>query len=247
MKYSLPVVLVSFLCTSCYHAYYTPNTANVPLLSQKGEAKLTAAIGTGANTEAISGELQLAIAPANNIGFMVNAFTASKSEETEDNYEKGSGSYIEAAPGLFMPISRNGKWRAELYAGAGAGWVTNNYGVPSFSKVSVSKAFVQPAIGYKSTYLEVAFTPKMSFINWKVKEDRVLADRDSYDKSEVDYIRRNPRFTAFEPSLIVRAGGENVKVQLGITLSNTNIKEYALTEELLLSAGISFGLNQKEK
>lgn len=247
MKHNLLLALTCLLCTSCYHAYYSPNTAHVPLLSQKGEGKLTASIGTGANTEYTSGELQLAFAATKNLGFMVNGFTATKSEETEDNHEKGSGSYIEAAPGLFMPISRNGKWRAELYAGAGTGSVTNNYGVPSSSKVGVTKAFLQPAIGYKSTNLEVAFAPKMSFINWKVKEDRVLADRDSYDKTEVDYISQQTRFTAFEPSLIIRAGGENVKVQLGITYSFTNIKEYELTEELLLSVGIAFGFGQKKK
>mgnify|MGYP003576696053 FL=1 len=178
---------------------------------------------------------------------MVNGFTASQSEETEDNHEKGSGSYIEAATGLFMPISRNGKWRGELYAGAGTGSVTNNYGIPSSSKVGITKAFLQPAIGYKSSYLEVAFTPKVSFINWKVKEDRVQADRDSYDKTDVDYISQHPRLTAFEPSLIIRAGGENVKGQLGITYSSTNIKGYELTEELLLTIGISFGFGQKNK
>lgn len=247
MKHVLPLALVCLLCTSCYHAYYAPNTAQVPLLSQKGEAKLTAAIGTGGHTEATSGELQLAYAATKNLGLMVNGFTASKSEETEDNYEKGNGHYIEAAPGVFMPISRNGMWRAELYAGAGTGSVSNNYGHPSSSKIGVKKAFVQQAIGYKGTYLEVAFAPRMSFVQWQVKEDRVLAERDYYDKIEVDYIKQNPRFTAFEPSLIIRAGGENVKGQLGITLSKTNIKDNALTEELLLSLGISFGLNQKEK
>ena len=247
MKYNLPVVLVCLLCSSCYHAYYSPNTAHVPLLSQKGETKITAAIGTGANTEYTSGDVQLAFAATKNLGFMINGFTASKSEETDDNHEKGSGSYIEAAPGLFMPISSNAKWRAELYVGAGTGSVNNNYGISSYSKVGVTKAFLQPAIGYKSKYFEMAFTPKMSFVSWKVKEDRVQADRDTYDKEEVDYIKRTPRFTAFEPSLIIRAGSETVKGQVGITFSNANMQDYALTEELLLSAGISFGIGQKKK
>jgi len=72
MKHSLPLALVCFCCTSCYHVYYAPNTANVPLLSNKGEAKLIGAYGSGSNSEANIGELQLAFAPLNNVGFMVN-------------------------------------------------------------------------------------------------------------------------------------------------------------------------------
>jgi len=172
---------------------------------------------------------------------------ASKAEETEDNYEKGNGSYVEAAPGVFMPINRNGRLRAELYAGAGTGSVSNNYGVPSTSVVGIKKFFLQPAIGYKSTFVEIAFTPKISFVAWKVKEDRVLATRYMSDRQDIDYIKQNPRFTAFEPSLILRAGGRNVKGQVAVTRSYVTPKNYAPTEDLVVSIGLSFGINQKEK
>ena len=247
MKHTLLTGMIALLCSSCYHVYYSPNTPNAPMLSQKGEVKLNGAIGFGANSEYTSGELQLAYAPAKNFGLLLNGFTAAKSEETDDALEKGKGSYAELAPGFFTPISSNAKWRAELFAGLGTGSVSNNYGGSSSSKVGITKAFLQPAIGFKSKHFEAAFVPKISFVHWKVQEDRINEARDSYDKQDLNRIRENPRFTTFEPSLILRAGGENIKGQFGLTLSNLNQFYFESIENGLISVGISIGLGGKEK
>jgi hypothetical protein len=247
MKNGLLLAMVTLLCSSCYHVYYSPNTPNTPLLSQRGEVKLIGAVGTGVNSEYTSGELQLAYAATNNFGLMLNGFMAAQSEETDDAFEKGKGSYAELAPGFFMPISPNAKWRAEVYAGVGTGTVTNDYGGFSNSKVGITKTFLQPALGFKLKHFEVAFTPKISFVSWKVKEDNVNEARDIYDKADIENIKSNPRFTAFEPSLIIRAGGRNVKGQLGITVSNLNKFYFESVENGLVSLGVSIGLNGPKK
>jgi hypothetical protein len=245
MKHIIPIAISAcVLCASCDHVYYSPNTANTPLLTKKNEARINGAVSLSKVSEFGAGEIQLAYAFTNYFGLMVNGITGYKSENTDDYEEKGDGQYIEMAPGFFIPISNNKNWIAEIYGGMGKGRVYNDYGLGDHSKVSISKVFVQPAIGYKIKNFEIALSPKISFINWIVKEDQIFSSVS--DLKMVDRIKANPKFTAFEPGVILRCGGEKIKVQVVYSWSKLNSQLVDLTETEIISIGFSFNIRNRK-
>ena len=258
MKFFI-LLATGLFCSSCYHVYYAPNTANAPLLAEKGETRINAVYTNGGYSDFDGGELQLAHAVGKNVGIMINGFTAGKSEEVTDysfsgnnstQTEKGSGSYIELAGGLFKNFDNKKKWIGEIYGGIGYGSVKNDYGSGDHSKVRDTKVFLQPAIGYKSRNFEVTLAPKVSLVNWKVKENRISSFNEDV-KDALNYISQNPRFFTFEPALLLRGGGQNVEVQLGLSLSKYDVNGLmlvnGLTETLNASLGVSINLKPSSK
>ncbi|HTM92537.1 MAG TPA: hypothetical protein VL095_08970 [Flavisolibacter sp.] len=264
MKLLIYLLIISVGCCSCFHVYYAPNSAHAPLLSEKGETRINGLYSTGGNSEFNGGELQFAHAVSQNFGIMVNGMMASKSEQIDDwgfssnwggssNYhtEKGSGSYLELAGGYFKTFDEKKKWIGELYSGLGAGGVKNDYGFGDYSKVNSYKFFIQPAVGYKSKYFEAMIVPKVSFINWKVKERNIqTSGNNSYAEADISAIGAKRNFLAFEPALLFRAGGQNVKLQWGLSFSGFNSSSFYdedLIETLNANIGISVNLKPRRK
>src|SRR5207253_1161687 len=118
--------------------------------------------------------------------------------------ESGKGSYVEVAGGLFKNFDEKKKWIGEIYGGTGLGTANNTYESGQASKVGVMKFFLQPAVGYKTPYFELVFVPKVSFVNWKVKEDGLSTINPSSSQSshedDLNNIRRKSGFVNFEPA-----------------------------------------------
>jgi len=254
MKNLIKSLLVATSLTSCYHVYYSPNTANAPLLTEKGETKINAMYSTGGNSEFNGGEFQVAHAAGKHFALMTNVFFAAKSEETSDWYgnhavEKGNGSYFEFAAGTFERLDPKKKLIGEVYGGVGFGSAKNDYGNDNSSKVNNTKFFIQPSIGYKSKYFEAAFVPKMSYITWKVNEAN-FNQQGNNDKEEIDAIRGKRAFFSFEPALVFRGGAEAIKVQTALSFSsiaaNSGYQYSDLIELLNASIGISINIRQEK-
>ena len=79
----------------------------------------------------------------------------------------------------------------------------------------------------------------------KVKEDRMINNES--DKEMVERIKANPNFTAFEPAIILRGGGENVKVQVGFSFSKLSGHLVDVTETEILSVGVSINIKNRKK
>jgi hypothetical protein len=250
--------------TSCTHVYYAPNTANAPLLSEKGETRINALYASGAMSEFSGGELQISHAVSNHVAIMANGMTASKSDQVSHWYswwdptvtyhtEKGNGSYVEFAGGYFKALDKNKKWIVEGYSGFGFGTASNDYGFGDRSKVSSTKFFVQPAIGYKGNHFETALVPKFSLVTWKMKSKTLLSNENSYLKEEFQVIEGKPDFLSFEPSLLLRGGGKNLKVQAALSYSfsrstpNSTYSIPDLIENLNVSVGVSINLKPSKK
>lgn len=263
MKLLIYLLVISVGLPSCFHVYYAPNTAHAPLLSEKGETRINALYSTGGNSEFNGGELQLAHALSKNIGVMVNAMTASKSEQIDEwgfdpnwsatsNYhtEKGSGSYIEIGAGYFKAFDEKKKWIGEVYSGIGTGTANNDYGFGDNSRVNSFKFFIQPSIGYKSKYFEAMLVPKLSFISWDVKEKNIRNAANNYIASDLRIIQGKKSFVSVEPALLFRAGGKNLKMQCGLSFSNFNSSSFYnedLIETLNASIGASINLFASKK
>ena len=252
MKSSLFLLVLATAITSCYHVYYAPNTAHSPLLTDKGEVRLNAYYSGGSNSEFEGAEFQGAAAVGKHTGVMINTMFVGNSETVSDynsgssHVETGKGSYIEFAGGMFTAFDTRKHWIGEVYGGFGFGTANNTYGPNGSSKVGITKLFVQPAVGFKSNYFEVSFVPKVSLVNWKVKQENLSPTSYGSDADDLMKIHDNPNFICFEPALILRGGGKKVKLHAGLSFSNLNDEFYA-AENLTASAGISVNLKPKKK
>ncbi len=249
----ITAAIAATVCCGCTHVYYAPNSANAPLLSAKGETRLNALYSTGALSDFTGEELQCARAVSNNIGMMVNYFSADNTETMSDGLynasshtEKGRGTYLEIAGGYFKGLDAKKKWIAELYAGCGFGTTANDYGYENHSRVSVGKYFFQPAIGFKTRNVEAAFVPKLSWVTWRVKEAAISNDFVWPVFDELKAINEQPAFMAFEPAFLFRFGTSGVKIQCGISYSNFRKRSLywtgSLQENCTGSMGISVNL-----
>ena len=252
MKSSTFLIAVAILLASCAHVYYAPNTANAPLLSEKGETRINGLVAEGATSEFSGGELQLARAITNSFGVMVNGMTASRTDEVTDwslwyptgsHTEKGTGSYLEFGGGYFKTLDERKRLLFETYGGIGFGSVNNDYGYSDHSKVNVTKLFVQPSFGYKSNYFEVAFVPKFSFVDWTVKESQISGTGNKYVNDDLNVVKQNPHFLTFEPALLLRAGGRNVKFQTSLSISSIRSNQAYQMTNLVEDANLSFGIS----
>lgn len=237
------------LLVSCNHKYYAPNTANMPLLSEKGEARVNGQYTTGFSSGFNGGELQLAYAVSNHLGIMLNGFTGSKSEIVTDwgpfpgpdTKEKGYGSYFEVGSGYFKNLANN--FVVEVYGGFGFGSVTNDYDQGSLSKVKLRKFSLQPAVALKHKHAEIGFVPRFALLNWRLQK------LTGFPPEELMEIYRKPHPILFEPGVIVRTGFQNVKLQLSLNLAD--ILNYSadsdLAEKLTLGIGTSIQFNTTKK
>jgi hypothetical protein len=258
MKRMIPLLIISAGMMSCHHVYYAPNTANAPMLSEKGETRVNALYSTGMDSEFDAFEFQFARAVSGDMGIMVNGFTGGKSEKIPDYYgnsadhmESGNGSYIELAGGYFRSLDERKRWIAEVYGGTGFGFVKSDYGFRDYSKVGVTKFFIQPSMGYKAPHFELALVPKISYVNWRVKQDKITSQESQEARDDMQALRTDPSFFAFEPALLLRGGGKNFKLQAALSICNfkSSTSSYAdhLAESVNLSLGVSINIKPKKK
>jgi hypothetical protein len=243
------IVIAVFGLTACNHVYYAPNTANVPLLTEQGEVKANLSSISAFESRANGGELQVAYAPTGHFGIHAGGLHIGKRENTSnETVESGSGGYGELGVGYFTTLDKKRQWVFEIYGGYGGGSVYNNYGGGTTSRVGINKMYIQPAIGYKAKNAEFAFAPKIANVNWQVK--RLTGGFDEFTAREIFYIIEHENFFNFEPTLLVRAGGEVAKIQFSLTFSPDYSNDYdigPLRENLLVGIGASFNVLTKKK
>jgi hypothetical protein len=68
-------------------------------------------------------------------------------------------------------------------------------------------------------------------------------------ETDMNYIRSKPSFWTFEPGLIIRGGGKNIKAQLGVTIGGQDNENYyeSPRESVVGYIGISFTFSGKKK
>ena len=256
MKFYSLLPILAALTTSCVHVYYAPNTANAPLLSEAGETRINALYSTGINISSFNGgEIQVAHAVSKNIGVMVNGFAGGESESVSDwtsavsHTEKGNGSYIEFGAGYFKMLQEKSDVMAELYGGVGFGTVNNDYGGGDHSKVNHTKIFLQPALGYKGKNVELTFIPKISLVNFHVKENQINNQYNEDEKGDVNSIADKKHFLALEPALVLRGGGEDFKAQVALSFTGHQLSSFASPNLITfnLSLGISINIKTQKK
>jgi len=218
----LQLLAILILLASCAPVYYAPNAHNVPLLTEKHEATVSASYAILDDIGPLVGtDLQLAIAVTDNVGIMANGmFTKALYDDNEILDAACKGQFFEMGGGYFRSLDENPKSDIifETYGGFGFGKYINTSDNTIWpSSASFQRFFVQPSMGIKSKYFEAAISFRLAGLNYSKYEIR----------SGEPYLPMDQFTWLFEPALTLRAGFKSVKVQwqVGISenLNNPNL------------------------
>lgn len=257
MNYIIICFLPLFFC-QCSHYFYTPESHNVPLLSEKNDLHVELKSSFGAegfdNTE-----MQSAYAITNRIGIMGSAllgtYETSVSNEQQDgiSYESANGniSFFNIGAGFFTPVWE--KFVFETYLGYGIGNVKNVYDNIGESKLRYGKPFIQPSFGYKTKYFEAAISSRLNSLNYyKIEDSQTpIHFRDRFTNN----IRNNKNSLLLEPAITARGGWKKLKIQLQLSKSyNLNNDLFRFNEDnnffdnknnTRISIGVVYSINMK--
>lgn len=223
---------------SCSPKYYSPNTQNVPLITEQGETNLTLAAGGN------QVEFQGAYGIGKNIAIKTNAGLFIP--KNLDNGNGGSGNFLELGFGYFKPIEKN--WVFETYGLCGFGNMENH--LPSTKadfpntkgdiSANVIRFGIQPNFGYKSKNFSAAFSSR--FVN--LMYSNIKGDLMFENMSQVDYLKNNSSNFLIEPAFTIRAGFDQFKLQAqvgySLNLSNSNFRQ----DQMFVTVGINFNFRK---
>jgi len=233
-KLILLVVGFGFGFASCSPKFYSPNTQNVPLISEKGETNLTLS-GNGNQVE-----FQGAYGITENIAIQANGGLFIP--VNLDNGNGGSGKFIEIGGGYFNPISKN--WVFETYGILGIGsfenhlpTTKNDYPLTNGDiSANILRVGVQPNFGYKSKYFSAAVSSR--FVN--LFYNNIKGNLKFENKNQQDYLNENSSNFLVEPAITLKGGFERLKLQVqygySINLSNNDFKQ----DKPYITLGVNF-------
>lgn len=219
---------------SCNPKFYSPNTQNVPLISQKGETNLTLA----GNANQV--EFQGAYGVSNGFSMIANGGLFIPSDL--DNGNGGSGKFIELGGGYFKSVADH--FVFETYGLLGFGSFENH--LPSTMgdhpetkgdlSANIFRAGVQPNFGFKSKYFSAAVSSRFVSLNYNgVKGDLIFEG-----VNQMDYLKEHNSNFLIEPAITVKGGFEKVKLQIqygySFNLTNSDFRQ----DESALTVGLNF-------
>lgn len=235
MKYLKIITIVgaTFLA-GCNPKFYTPNTQNVPLISEKGETNLVLS-GNGNQLE-----LQAAYGLTEKIALKANGGLFFPPEVNNGN--GGSGKFIELGAGYFKPINTN--FVFETYAIVGFGSVENH--LPSTIaanpqttgdiSASIFRYGLQPNFGYKSENFSAAVSSRfVNLVYSDIKGDLIFENA-----NQVNYLKDHASNFLIEPAITLKGGFEKVKLQVqyvySFNVSNTDFRQ----DKSLVTIGLNY-------
>ena len=181
LHYSL--MLLAALTAGCTtNRFYTPNTMQVPMLSGKNQATVTAAAG-------ISGkytgwEAQAIYSPLNHVGLMFNhsdirydgsvVLTDPISSFFFETPYTGRARLTEGGLGGYLQAGAHDEYLLSLFAGFGQGRTRTEYTPPQDPPTTetynaewrVQRWFVQPALGMQFKRLQVGTGLRFAWVNY---------------------------------------------------------------------------------
>lgn len=223
----------------CSPSYYDPGPQCPPGFIKKGESRLSLAY---TQTHSTSGyEACFAHTPLPHFSIMGNhltysgEFTSNQTSHFSHGYlnEMGIGYYTRLGSGqnLILDVCYFSSFGNVAFRGSGEQSALQNFYVESkFSKKSLLSGLT-----FLAKHLEAAFSFKMSQISYS-------DTRFSRYKPETlaSSLMDSPIKYRVEPSLVLRAGWPNVKLNIGLELTHNIFPNAKTTADKRLSGGISF-------
>ena len=228
------IIVIGAGFTSCSPKFYTPNTQNVPLISEKGEINLTLS-GNGNQVE-----FQGAYGIINNFAIKANGGLFIPSDL--DNGNGGSGKFFEIGGGYFTPLKNNLVFEAYGILGFGSfenhlpSTTNNNPQTVGDISANVFRVGLQPSFGYKTEHFSVALSSRIVNLSYSNVEGDLIFE----NVNQPNYLKNNSSNFLIEPALTVRGGFEKIKLQLqygySLNLSNSNFRQ----DHSYLTLGLNF-------
>lgn len=237
---------------SCSPYYYSPNKGNIPNIRERNDIRLDAGLGGGFVMR--GADVQMAYAPLNHVGIMVNgAVTTSINTTSNNNIEKrdSRSQYLEGALGYFSKLEENNKWVFEVYAGAGKGQYKIFYTVDQNARINLGKYFIQPSLSYThpNKNLELSIGSRFSGVRHTLGYSNLIDDIGYYR-----YDSRNLQNTLnelsvyWEPTFRFSGGGKNVKGYVSYTPSVAMFNARGVDREYVnVSLGMRLTMNTSLK
>jgi hypothetical protein len=213
-KYLLLLLPIAVMTGSCSQKYYIPNTPNVPLFKEAGEARLSA--GVGGSDEVSTTEVKAAYTPIKHLG-IVGSYMHGKGGGDEGN--SGYGHIIEGGLGYYLPIERD--FVFEVYGGFGGGNVKSSYSHyddnsqmyvhDGSSELGFVRAYLQPSIGYTTPWFDIAVSMRYSNLHYNSFSTSYITN--SEDAANIAYIKDHPTTSFLDEAITIRGGWKYIKLQ----------------------------------
>ncbi|MCS7036531.1 MAG: hypothetical protein RMJ33_13830 [Saprospiraceae bacterium] len=179
-KVVLAIGLAASLAACTSSRFYTPNTVNLPTMSQKGEGALSGATFFGSNS---GWEAQASYSPAQHVGLMVNYFSLNYKGSIagtsggffpfppppQTNFE-GRMRFGEAGLGLYRHAGKNREYLLSLFGAAGQGHAHNLYIEPDVPLKEATWTFwrysLQPGVRLQHRRLSFGASFRFSYVQY---------------------------------------------------------------------------------
>lgn len=220
---ALLCTVLSISLTSCI-THYIPPPINNPMLSHATEIQVnvsgTVGLATGMRN------INVAYSPINHlgVGYSYNSYSAKLESNLNGNIQTDQlykGNYNELLGGYYRGFGTNGL--LELYTGVGFGKSDYNYvnyftsnSTDGQSKLSHTRLFLMPAVGFKFKHFQVSYGIKLSRLNYHKVSYENITYADLIE--EVTRIGRKP-YLFTDNAITFKFGGENLQglIQIGAT------------------------------
>jgi hypothetical protein len=224
----LSLLVVGLCLGGCNPIYYSPNTQNVLIAPSRGDLSASAA------ADGNRAELQAAYAITDAVAVQLNGGIFEPDEL--ENGDGGSGKFLEVGAGYFAPLRGSFAWEIHALFGAGSfenhfpSTVDENPGTAGEISADLVRFGFQPAIGYRSRYVEAAVSSRLLGLAYRNIEGALVYD----EQDQVEALRDGGSYFLFEPALTLRAGLPRAKLQLQTTRSiNLSDRDFRQDESML--------------
>ncbi len=229
------------------HYYYSPNTQDVPLFTEKNE--LTGNIAGSFGVVNNSFEIQTGLSLPAHLALTANFMTGGNDNTSNSIADYSKINYFEGTAGYYRSFKDIGLF--EIYGGYGKGSQRHAFSaeenngwfswirVPDGSaNLTFSKFFIQPDIGIKTQYLEGAFSCRLSRMNFYDLE----INNTIYHSDELATLKENSTPWFIEPALTFRGGFKSIKGQVQVVYAGNLGNSDLLFEKFRFSFGLHFNL-----
>lgn len=232
-------------CIYYPHNYYVYQPHNMPMLRDSGEITLdvSAACNFEMNHywpydlpehESFGFNLNTAFSPINRLGIM-----GSYCYYDNVDIEWIKAHNAELAMGYYQPFGS--KWGFDIYGGDRMSFQKHYFDNQGNASVQMHYIFVQPSIGFRTNYIDLAYATRMGYAFYPTIEHNVSHEAEA---NAINWLQANRNHVMGELSLTLRAGSKNVKGQLQLAHAfRIGPHEVPTNMPKLKSTTISLGLH----
>lgn len=223
----------------CNPIYYSPNTQNVLMPAAQGD------VAVAGMTDGNRFELQAAYALNDAVALQLNGGVFDRNED--DSEDGGSGKFVEVGAGYVGRVDQNVSWEIVGLLGAGSvendfpSTIDDNLGTTGTLSADLLRFGVQPALGYRSKYFEAAASSRFVGLSYRNIEGSLIYG----GEDQVEMLNGANRYFLVEPALTLRAGLENVKLQIQTSRSFNLTDADFRQDESMLTVGVVVGLARR--